>query len=225
MNVRDQQGEDALVLDGLRRAPALPERLELSREATHVRSGEVARGRQVAPGEQPWAGWGPWVIRVASRVAPFQVDPGGGGTAPNQPPLPNPTPTPPGGDKGGSPRRSQIASGVTSPHQGECQHHEMLASTSPHQGECQHQGMLANLHALFFRQLEFCQYEIIPGPEKKLRWGVNESTRDPASGMLLHDDLVISAALLAVLDSRPWNITSPAALIPAADPLEDMKRF
>lgn len=75
---------------------------------------------------------------------------------------------------------------------------------------------------LFFQQLSFCQYEILPGPEKRMRWGVPDGTRDPASGELVHDDLVISAALSAVLDGLEWSAGGPTMIIPGEDPLEEM---
>ncbi len=81
------------------------------------------------------------------------------------------------------------------------------------------------LHTLFFRQLEYCQYEIIPGPDKRIRWSVPDGTRDPATGEYLHDDLIISAAMLSLLDEKPWSTTGPTAVIPAPDPLDDMKEF
>jgi hypothetical protein len=46
-----------------------------------------------------------------------------------------------------------------------------------------------------------------------------------ASGELIHDDLVISAALLSILDDQNWSVTGPAAVVKAADPLDDMKGF
>jgi hypothetical protein len=51
--------------------------------------------------------------------------------------------------------------------------------------------------ALFWRQLEAIEYEVRPGPGKLLKWSVP----DP----LLHDDLVMSAALVAVLDGQDWR--------------------
>ena len=55
-----------------------------------------------------------------------------------------------------------------------------------------------------------------------MSWGVPEGTRDPASGDLVHDDLLLSAALCAVLDSQPWGSTSPALVVPGRDPLQDL---
>ena len=80
------------------------------------------------------------------------------------------------------------------------------------------------LAELFFQQLSFCQYEILPGPEKRMRWGVPDGTRDPASGEPVHDDLVISAALSAVLDGLEWSMGGPAMIIPGEDPLDEMDK-
>jgi hypothetical protein len=92
-------------------------------------------------------------------------------------------------------------------------------------GVCQPRGRLAELHHEFFHQLQYCQYEIIPGPDKKIKWSVPDGTRDHATGDLIHDDLIISAALLSILDQQSWSITGPAAVVKAPDPLDDMKGF
>ncbi len=84
---------------------------------------------------------------------------------------------------------------------------------------------LGRTQALFFTQLSHCQYEIQPGPEKRIQWGVPNGTRDLRSGEPVHDDLVISAALLSVLDRQPWSLPGPAAVVQAADPLDDMKGY
>jgi len=81
------------------------------------------------------------------------------------------------------------------------------------------------LQADFFTQLQYCQYEILPGPDKKIKWSVPDGTRNTATGGLIHDDLIISAALLSVLDQQSWSITGPAAVVKATDPLDDMKGF
>src|SRR3990172_6764131 len=46
--------------------------------------------------------------------------------------------------------------------------------------------------------------------------------RDPACGDLVHDDLLLSAALCAVLDTQPWGSISPALVVPGRDPLQDL---
>jgi hypothetical protein len=84
-----------------------------------------------------------------------------------------------------------------------------------------HAGQAAE-QAEFFRQLSFCQYEVSSGPGKDLRWGVPDGTRDPANGSLVHDDLVLSAALASVLDRQTWFSIGPALIVPGRDPLDDM---
>jgi hypothetical protein len=41
-------------------------------------------------------------------------------------------------------------------------------------------------------------------------------------GGLLHDDLVISAAMTAILDEQPWKLGFSPAVIQAADPIREM---
>lgn len=77
---------------------------------------------------------------------------------------------------------------------------------------------------LFFEQLSFVQYEILPGPGRTIRWSVPDGTRNPGTGELVHDDLVMSAALAAVLDEQPWAAPAGAVIVPALDPLKDMDR-
>ncbi len=77
----------------------------------------------------------------------------------------------------------------------------------------------------FFRQLAFCQYEVIPGSAKAMRWSVPDGTRDPATGDLVHDDLILSAALSAVLDELPWGTSGAADVVARArDPLAEETR-
>jgi hypothetical protein len=76
----------------------------------------------------------------------------------------------------------------------------------------------------FEQQLDFCAYEVLEGPGKIMRWGVPDGTRDPATGELVHDDLVLSAALAAVLDGQPWASSAPAVEVKARDPLTDMSK-
>lgn len=49
----------------------------------------------------------------------------------------------------------------------------------------------------FWAQVEACSYEVTPGPGRQLRWGVPSGRG--------HDDLIISAALVAVLDDMDWR--------------------
>jgi hypothetical protein len=73
-----------------------------------------------------------------------------------------------------------------------------------------------------WEQVSMCEFEILPGPQKRVRWGVPDGTRSPNSGELVHDDLLIGAALCAVLDQQDWSISAPTFIIQAADPLADM---
>jgi hypothetical protein len=57
-----------------------------------------------------------------------------------------------------------------------------------------------------------------------MRWGVPDGTRDPATNELVHDDLLLSAALCAALDARDWTTASPALIVPAPDPLAGKER-
>ena len=81
-----------------------------------------------------------------------------------------------------------------------------------------------DLQKLFLRQAEYCQYEVVPGPGQILRWGVPDSVRDPENGDLLHDDLLLSAALVAELDDLDWALTGPAVIVPRVDPIKEMDR-
>lgn len=56
------------------------------------------------------------------------------------------------------------------------------------------------------RQLEHCQYSLLDGPGKVMRWGVPDGQRDVSTGDLLHDDYVISAALVSLLDHESWGL-------------------
>ena len=49
----------------------------------------------------------------------------------------------------------------------------------------------------FWQQLAACRYTVLPGPGKLLRWGVEDQR--------LHDDLLMSFALVAVLDRDDWR--------------------
>jgi hypothetical protein len=74
----------------------------------------------------------------------------------------------------------------------------------------------------FWKQISFCEFEIIPGPNKTVRWGVPDGTRDPSDGNLVHDDLLISAAMVAILDNQDWTISGPTLIIKSKDPLKDL---
>jgi hypothetical protein len=76
----------------------------------------------------------------------------------------------------------------------------------------------------FWRQVSFCEFEILPGPQKTVRWGVPDGTRDPMDGNLVHDDLLISAAMVAALDAQDWTASGPTLIIKSIDPLKDLDK-
>ncbi|HET7667390.1 MAG TPA: hypothetical protein VFK56_15250, partial [Mycobacterium sp.] len=53
------------------------------------------------------------------------------------------------------------------------------------------------LSNIFWRQAEQCTYDVRPGPNRLMSWSVP----DPR----VHDDLLLSAALVAVLDEQDWR--------------------
>jgi hypothetical protein len=92
------------------------------------------------------------------------------------------------------------------------------------EADCSESTDQSDLQALFWRQLEACQYQVTEGPGRLMKWSVPDGTRDPLSGDPLHDDLVISAALCAVLDNQNWHDPSPALVIRGQDPLYELDR-
>jgi len=76
----------------------------------------------------------------------------------------------------------------------------------------------------FIEQLSFTMLEVQPGPGHIIKWSVPDGTRNPATGALVHDDLVLSAALVAVLDAQQWTVSGPTLVIPAVDPMIEMDR-
>lgn len=72
---------------------------------------------------------------------------------------------------------------------------------------------------LFFEQAAACQYEVRPGPGQFMAWSVPDNQRRPVSGELLHDDVLVSGALLTILDSEEWYEPQANSIIHKADPL------
>ncbi len=73
-------------------------------------------------------------------------------------------------------------------------------------------------------QYAACVSEVLVGPQKLMRWGVPEGTRDE-NGALIHDDLVMADALLAEVDMLDWTLTSKTLIVEPKDPLEEMSHF
>ena len=77
----------------------------------------------------------------------------------------------------------------------------------------------------FRLQLNKCRSEIVPGPARLMRWGVPDGTRDEATGQLVHDDDLVSAALCFVLDGLDWSVSSPTTILQPKDPLKDIDNY
>ncbi|HEX3723281.1 MAG TPA: hypothetical protein VHV31_10845 [Nitrolancea sp.] len=54
-----------------------------------------------------------------------------------------------------------------------------------------------SLAGIFWRQVEQCTYDVRPGPNRLMSWGVPD--------LKVHDDLLLSAALVARLDEIDWR--------------------
>ena len=84
------------------------------------------------------------------------------------------------------------------------------------------EGYFDKVTAQFWTEVENVQYEA--AENKMVKWSVPDGTRDPETGDLIHDDLVISAALCAELDSQEWSVGAAALVIQGRDPLEEMDK-
>jgi hypothetical protein len=74
----------------------------------------------------------------------------------------------------------------------------------------------------FWHEVERCQYEVLPGPGERIRWGVWESPAYDGAIAHGHDDLLVSAALCAILDQQVWPGTGTAEIIHRTDPLQEI---
>jgi hypothetical protein len=74
----------------------------------------------------------------------------------------------------------------------------------------------------FFTQLAACQFEVSGDARHSMKWSVPDGSRDTASGELIHDDWVLSAALCALLEKMEWGLPAETLIVKAGDPLEEM---
>lgn len=75
-------------------------------------------------------------------------------------------------------------------------------------------------------QFRACQYQVGERANQAMRWGVAERARHPLSGALLHDDLLLAAALCAQLDKLDWPLAGSApGIIRGKDPLDGNLAF
>jgi hypothetical protein len=76
----------------------------------------------------------------------------------------------------------------------------------------------------FWYEVEACQYEVKEGPGQVMKWGVSDSPGYDGLIAYGHDDLLISAALTAILDKQDWPGTGPSATVGKQDELEQIDR-
>jgi hypothetical protein len=74
----------------------------------------------------------------------------------------------------------------------------------------------------FWEQARACQSQLVPGPNRLLRWGVPERARLAHNNALIHDDFLVSAALCAALDRHVWG-AGQSILIPGEDILAGLR--
>ena len=74
----------------------------------------------------------------------------------------------------------------------------------------------------FWHEVERFQYEVLPGPGERIRWGVWESPAYDGAIAHSHDDLLVSAVLCSILDQQDWPGTGSAAMVSRGDPLEEI---
>jgi hypothetical protein len=76
----------------------------------------------------------------------------------------------------------------------------------------------------FWYEVEACQYQIRDGPGRQMIWGVWDPPAYDGSIARGHDDLLITAAMTAILDQREWPGTGASAVIETVDALEQIDR-
>ncbi len=74
----------------------------------------------------------------------------------------------------------------------------------------------------FWYEVGACQREVREGPNRSLKWGVWEAVAYDGLIAYGHDDLLISAALCAILDQQDWPGSAEGATVETRDPLEDI---
>lgn len=82
------------------------------------------------------------------------------------------------------------------------------------------------LQRRFFEQIQYCKYEVVPGPGNLIRYAVPDGTRNE-QGDYVHDDLIMSAAMSAAIEEKigsDWIAPADALIVEAADPLKEMRK-
>jgi hypothetical protein len=76
----------------------------------------------------------------------------------------------------------------------------------------------------FWYEVEHCEREVGIGDAKSVKWGVWEPPGYNGRIALGHDDLLLSAALTAVLDKQEWPGTGHSATVDQGDVLDEIDR-
>jgi hypothetical protein len=74
----------------------------------------------------------------------------------------------------------------------------------------------------FWHEVQRCQYAVRPGPAHALTWGVTDSPSYDGVIAHGHDDLLISAAMCALLDEFTWPVTGPSGAVTLPDTIEEI---
>ena len=75
----------------------------------------------------------------------------------------------------------------------------------------------------FFREARACKYTLSSGPDRRLQWSLPAGTRN-RQGQEIHDDWLMSAALVSLLEGEITAGGSPTSIIRAQDPLAMIDR-
>ena len=76
----------------------------------------------------------------------------------------------------------------------------------------------------FWHEVEACQYEVRAGPGRPIKWGVWETVAYDGLIAHGHDDTLVSAALVAVLDDQDWPETGPSGTVETMDEIEEIDK-
>ena len=76
----------------------------------------------------------------------------------------------------------------------------------------------------FWHEVETCQYKVRDGPGNLISWGVWETPGYDGLVAYGHDDLLISAALTAILDIQEWPGTGESYVVERRDYLDEIDR-
>ena len=74
----------------------------------------------------------------------------------------------------------------------------------------------------FWHEVEACEYKIRKGPGKLMSWGVWEKPGYDGVIAFGHDDLLLSAALVAILDKQEWPGTGESEVVELPDEIEEI---